>query len=57
MGSRKYQINIRLSEEEYRDLTRSATLCGIGRASYVRMLLLEKRRAEERGEVPSSSAK
>lgn len=57
MGPRKYQINIRLSEEEYRNLTRSAALCGIGRASYVRMLLLEKRRAEERGEAPSSSAK
>lgn len=57
MGPRKYQINIRLSEEEYRNLTRSAALCGIGRASYVRMLLLEKRRAEEREEVTSFPAR
>ena len=37
--ARTRQINIRLSEEEYRNLSRSAALRGIGRAAYVRMLL------------------
>ncbi len=36
---RTRQINIRLSEEEYSNLSRSAALRGIGRAAYVRMLL------------------
>ena len=36
---RTRQINIRLSEEEYSNLSRSAAIRGIGRAAYVRMLL------------------
>lgn len=36
---RIYQINIRLNEEEYKNLSCSAALRGIGRAAFVRMLL------------------
>ena len=45
---RTYQINLRLSHAEYARLTKSAALSGLGRAAYLRMLLLEKWRAEER---------
>ena len=45
---RTYQINLRLSHAEYTRLTKSAALSGLGRAAYLRMILLEKWRAEER---------
>ena len=45
---RTYQINLRLSHAEYARLTKSAALSGLGRAAYLRMVLLEKWRAEER---------
>ncbi len=35
------QINIRLYESEYNYLSRSAGLRGLGRAAYVRMLMLK----------------
>lgn len=42
MEARIFQINIRLNEEEYRQLTRAAARRAMGRATYVRMLLSEK---------------
>ena len=42
MDAREYQINIRLNEQEYRQLSRAAALRAMGRAAYVRMLLSEK---------------
>ena len=42
---RTHQINLRLSRAE---LTKSSALSGLGRAAYLRMVLLEKWRAEER---------
>ena len=45
---RTYQINLRLSRVEYARLTKSSALSGLGRAAYLRMILLEKWRAEER---------
>lgn len=57
MKARNFQINIRLSEEEYRSLSRAAALCGIGRAAYVRMLLLERWRADKREEETSFPAR
>lgn len=36
---RTFQINIRLSETEYTNLSRVAALHGLGRAAYVRMLM------------------
>ncbi len=42
MEARIFQINIRLNEEEYRQLSRAAALRAMGRATYVRMLLSEK---------------
>ena len=45
---RTYQINLRLSHAEYTQLTKSAALSCLGRAAYLRMILLEKWRAEER---------
>ena len=45
---RTYQINLRLSRAAYARLTTSAALSGLGRAAYLRMILLEKWRAEER---------
>ena len=45
---RTYQINLRLSHAEYTRLTKSSALSGLGRAAYLRMVLLEKWRAEER---------
>ena len=38
---RTFQINIRLNETEYNNLSRSAALRGLGRAAYVRMLMLQ----------------
>ena len=38
---RTFQINIRLNETEYNNLSRSAALRGLGRAANVRMLMLE----------------
>ena len=38
---RTFQINIRLNETEYNNLSRSAALRGLGRAAYVRMLMLK----------------
>ena len=49
---RTHQINLRLSHAEYTRLTKSAALSGLGRAAYLRMVLLEKWRAEER-EAPT----
>ena len=45
---RTHQINLRLSNIEYARLSKSAALCGLGRAAYLRMVLMEKWRAEER---------
>ena len=45
---RTYQVNLRLSHAEYTRLTKSAALSGLGRAAYLRMVLLEKWRVEER---------
>jgi len=45
---RTHQINLRLSRAEYVRLTKSSALSGLGRAAYLRMVLLEKWRAEER---------
>ena len=45
---RARQINLRLSNMEYARLSKSAALLGIGRAAYLRMVLMEKWRAEER---------
>ena len=45
---RTRQINLRLSTAEYAPLTKSSTRSGLGRAAYLRMVLLEKWRAEER---------
>lgn len=45
---RARQINLRLSDTEYTRLTKSSALCGLGRAAYLRVVLLEKWRAEER---------
>lgn len=44
---RVFQINIRLSKSEYDDLSRSAALRGLGRAAYVRMLMLQAWRSEK----------
>ena len=38
---RTFQINIRLNETEYNNLSRSAALKGLERAAYVRMLMLK----------------
>ncbi|MDD3346456.1 hypothetical protein [Oscillibacter sp.] len=38
---RNRQLNIRLNEEEHRKLTEAAAMKGLGRAAYLRMLLLE----------------
>ena len=38
---RTFQINIRLNETEYNNLSRSAAIRGLGRAAYVRMLMLQ----------------
>ena len=38
---RTFQINIRLNETEYNNLSRSAALRGLWRAAYVRMLMLK----------------
>ena len=46
--TRTHQINLRLSRSEYSRLTKSAALSGLVRAAYLRMILLEKWRAEER---------
>ena len=45
---RARQVNLRLSNIEYARLSKSAALCGLGRAAYLRMVLMEKWRAEER---------
>ena len=45
---RTRQINLWLSRAEYERLTKSSALSGLGRAAYLRMILLEKWRAEER---------
>ena len=45
---RTRQINLRLSRAEYERLTKRSALSGLGRAAYLRMILLEKWRAEER---------
>ena len=45
---RTHQINLRLSRSEYARLTKSSALSGLGRAAYLRMVLLEKWRTEER---------
>ena len=42
------QINLRLTHAEYTRLTRRAAISGLGRAAYLRMILLEKWRLEER---------
>lgn len=47
MEARIFQINIRLNEEEYRQLSRAAARRAMGRATYVRMLLCEKWNEEE----------
>ncbi|WP_455582622.1 plasmid mobilization protein [Dysosmobacter sp.] len=47
MNIRDKQINLRLTEEEHTKLTRSAARKGIGRAAYLRMLLLEQWRKED----------
>ena len=39
--TRTFQINIRLNDTEYNNLSRSAALRGLGRAAYVRMLMLK----------------
>ena len=44
---RIHQINLRLTHAEYTRLTRRAAISGLGRAAYLRMILLEKWRAEE----------
>lgn len=44
---RAFQINIRLSKSEYDNLSRSAALRGLGRAAYVRMLMLQAWRTEK----------
>lgn len=54
--TRGNQINLRLSSKEYAKLTRSAALCGIGRTTYLRMILLENWRKES-AEHASFSAK
>ena len=38
---RTFQINIRLNETEYNSLSRRAAIRGLGRAAYVRMLMLK----------------
>lgn len=48
MNVRDKQINLRLTVEEYARLTQSAARRGIGRATYLRMLLLEQWRWEDR---------
>ena len=45
---RTHQINMRLSRAEYTRLTKRSALSGLGRAAYLRMILLEKWRLEER---------
>ena len=45
---RPHQITLRLSHAEYTRLTKSSALSGLGRAAYLRMILLEKWRLEER---------
>ena len=45
---RIHQINLRLTHAEYTRLTRRAAISGLGRAAYLRMILLEKWRLEER---------
>lgn len=45
---RARQVNLRLSNMEYARLSKSAALRGLGRAAYLRMVLMEKWRAEER---------
>lgn len=44
---RVFQINIRLSKSEYDNLSRSAALWRLGRAAYVRMLMLQAWRSEK----------
>ena len=45
---RIHQINLRLTHAEYTRRTRRAAISGLGRAAYLRMILLEKWRLEER---------
>lgn len=44
---RNRQINICLNEEEHRMLIEAAAMKGLGRAAYLRMLLLKSKRREE----------
>jgi predicted DNA binding CopG/RHH family protein len=50
MNAREKQINLRLSAAEHDRLSREAALKGIGRAAYLRMLLLEQWRKEDGNE-------
>lgn len=50
MDAREKQINLRLSNKEHDRLTKEAALKGIGRAAYLRMLLLETWRREAASE-------
>ena len=45
---RSHQINLRLTHSEYKKLSKRSALSGLGRAAYLRMILLEKWRLEER---------
>ncbi|WP_352415952.1 hypothetical protein [Oscillibacter ruminantium] len=47
MNAREKQINLRLSNEEHDWLTKEAVRRGIGRAAYLRMLLLESWQKED----------
>lgn len=47
MNAREKQINLRLSNEGHDRLTKEAALKGIGRAAYLRMLLLKTWRKED----------
>lgn len=38
---RNKQLNIRLNEEEHQKLAQAAAMTGLGRAAYLRMILLE----------------
>ena len=49
MNTRDKQINLRLSQQEHERLTKEAALKGIGRATYLRMLLFESWRREDAG--------
>ena len=51
MSTRDKQINLRLSAVEHDRLSREAALKGVGRAVYLRMLLLEAWRKEDRESV------